>query len=225
VGQWVPGIASPGAYAIVGMAACFAAMTHAPMTAILILFEMTYDYGIILPVMTATVLAVMVSHGLRPETVYAVELKRRGIVLRRRVSSEILDQIRVAEAMSSPVQTMEENETLEDITQRIEHSPHTGFPVVNAQGFLVGLITYNELHQALENQTLGYRKLILAREIMREKPPRVFPQDGLHDAMELMERQQVDRLPVVDPDDPKRLLGILTKGDIALTFHKALNNR
>ncbi len=219
MGHIVPGIASPGAYALVGMAACFAAATHAPMTAILILFEMTYDYQIILPVMTATVIAVMVSRALRVETIYTLKLKRRGVVLRPRLDADIFSQVPVKEAMTKRVRTIKEGFTLDRITRLLEQSPHTGFPVVNEFNDVVGLITYTELHQVLEDPEKRSQP-IAAKDIMRKKPPTVTPETPLQQAMTIMEEQHVDRLPVVDADDPKKLMGIVTKGDIADSLHK-----
>lgn len=221
MGHIVPGIANPGAYALVGMAACFAAATHAPMTAILILFEMTYDYQIILPVMTATVIAVMVSSGLRVETVYTLKLKRRGVVLGPKLDTDALSQVPVEEAMTKRVRTIKQEFTLDRITRLLEQSPHTGFPVVNEFNDLVGLITYTELHQVLEDPDKRSQPIV-AKDIMRKKPPTVTPQTLLQQAMSIMEDQHVDRLPVVDPDDPKRLIGIVTKGDVAVSLHKLL---
>ena len=221
-GQFIPGIAGPGAYALVGMGACFAAATHAPMTAILILFEMTNDYQIILPVMTATVIAVLASRALRPETIYTLKLLSRGIVLRPRLALDARSQVRVEEAMTKRVRTIKETFTMDRITKMIEQSPHTGFPVVNEYGDVVGLITYTELHQALEHARQTHQP-IAAKDIMRKQPPTVLPSTPLQHAMKLMEDHQVDRLPVVDPDDPRRLLGIVTKGDVAGAFHNLLS--
>ncbi|HEX9780950.1 MAG TPA: chloride channel protein [bacterium] len=223
MGGLFPGTASPGAYAMVGMGACFAAMTHAPMTSILILFEMTYDYDIILPVMTATVIAVLASRALRQDSVYMLALSRKGIVLRPRLAPEALSQIPVEQAMTKRVRTIRDNMTLEHLTQLIEQSPHTGFPVLDEYQDVVGLVTFSELHQALEQRTEEAGKLIVAAEIMRRKPPTVFPNSPIQQAMNLMEEQHVDRLPVVDRDDPRKLVGIITKGDIANVFHKLMN--
>jgi len=222
IGRFIPDIASPGAYAMVGMAACFAAATHAPMTAILILFEMTYDYEIILPVMTATVIAVLVSRALRPDTIYTLKLIRRGITLRPRVALDALAQVTVEQAMTKRVRTIKSTFTLDRVTRLIEQNPHTGFPVVNEFNDVVGLITYTELHRALEQPRQEGDPPLSAQEIMRKDPPKAVPTDPLERAMELMTHHQVDRLPVVDPDDPRKLLGIITKGDIAGTFHKLL---
>ena len=222
-GYFLPDIASPGAYAMVGMAACFAAATHAPMTAILILFEMTYDYQIILPVMTATVIASLVSRSLRAETIYTLKLIRRGIVLRPRLALDVLSQVPVEEAMTKRVRTIKETFTLDRITRLIEQSPHTGFPVVNEYNDVVGLITYTELHRALEHPSQQAGQPLAAKDIMRKQPPKVHPETPLQKAMNLMEEHQVDRLPVVDPDDPRRLMGIVTKADVASVLHKLLS--
>ncbi len=225
MGSMFPNIASPGAYALVGMGAVFAAMTHAPMTAILILFEMTYDYGIILPVMTGVVIAVMASSALRPENVYTLPLIKKGITLKPKIDHATLARVLVREAMTEGVETIKETLSLEALLHIIEKDTHTGFPVVNRFGDIVGLLTYAELHQALENHDTEFRLLVNVRDIMRTHPPKVTPDDSLQKAMELMHQHQVDRIPVVDPDDPKRLLGIVTKGDVASTFYSLFSTK
>lgn len=225
MGLIFPNIASPGAYALVGMGAVFAAMTHAPMTAILILFELTYDYGIILPVMTGIVIAVMTSSALRPENVYTLPLIQKGITLKPKITAESLSRVLVRDAMTEGVETIKETLSLEALLHIIEKDTHTGFPVVNRFGDIVGLLTYNELHQALENHDTEFRLLVNVRDIMRTNPPSVSPDDSLQKAMELMHQHEVDRIPVVDPDDPKRLRGIVTKGDVASAFYSLFTAR
>ena len=159
--------------------------------------------------------------ALRVETVYTLKLKRRGVVLGPKLDTDALSQVTVEEAMTKRVRTIKEGFTLDRITKLLEQSPHTGFPVVNEFNDVVGLITYTELHQVLEDPEKRSQP-IAAKDIMRKKPPTVTPDTLLQQAMTIMEDQHVDRLPVVDADDPKKLKGIVTKGDIAVSLHKLL---
>ena len=102
--QFFPEIsAPPGAYALVGMAAFFSGAAHAPVTAILIMFEMTGDYQIILPLMFATVISTIIAHAISPESIYTLKLTRRGIHLQEGKDLDVMQSINVGEAMTTDV--------------------------------------------------------------------------------------------------------------------------
>ncbi|HMB67718.1 MAG TPA: chloride channel protein, partial [bacterium] len=137
----------PGAYALVGMGVVFAGSTWAAISAILILFEMTRDYELILPMMVACVSAVIVAKQLAPDTVYTRKLRRRGIDLDETMEGP-LSRIRVDEVMTRDVETIDVDTPLADLLRQVGSSDHSGFPVVDAAGRLQGIITYAELRDA-----------------------------------------------------------------------------
>ncbi len=212
--EWV---VSPGAYALVGMGAVFAAATRAPITAIIIVFEMTNDYQIILPMMAGVVVATVVSRSLSDETIYTAKLKRRGIDLDRDPGVEILDRVPVSSVMRRDVETVPIHQSLDDFLKNMPSRHHTGFPVIRQDGTLAGLVVSEDIQQAMMlEQELG--QVVRVVDFMRTPVLTVQPTDNLKHAMEQMRLSGVDHMPVVDPRKPSLLLGIITNSDILRAF-------
>lgn len=211
-----PGLgAEPGAYALVGMGAVFAGSTWAAITAILVLFELTRDYELILPMMIACVTSVLVAKRLSNDTIYTLKLRRRGIDLDE--PDTPLSRVRVDEAMTRNVETVRVDMALRDLLRHAESSRHSGFPVVDSANRLQGIITYAELRDAM---AVGDRErtFLIASDVMRPFRPEIRPSDDLNTAVDLMRNAGVRRLPVVAEDDPTLLLGILTNHDVVATL-------
>ena len=221
-GHFFPTIAGPGAYALVGMAAVFAGATHAPMTAIIILFEMTRDYHIIMPVMISTVIAVIISHAINPETIYTLKLSRRGVKLSSGKTMGSLEGVTVAQVMSKEVEYVREHLALDGLTDVLEKSVHSGFPVTDSNEELVGLLTYAELHSVVTNDDL-VPQLLVVKDVMREPSPIVFSDEPVSDVTPKFDAQQVDRFPVVHRDNPKKMVGIITQADVLNVYQKMLS--
>lgn len=217
----LPGIVgSPGAYALVGMGALFAGATRAPITAIIIVFEMTNDYEIILPVMTAVVIATLVSRLLSEETIYTLKLIRRGIRLGA-PKEDALAMMAVRDVMREKFESIGEDTKLVDLIDRIQRGAQHGFPVVDGQGKLAGLITFAQVRAALSLiGELG--EMVVAGELMLAPPPVAFPDESIAQIAERLEISDVDRLPVVDPDDPGRIIGLITHGDIIRAYRSRI---
>lgn len=206
----------PGAYALVGMGVVFAASTWAAISAILILFEMTRGYDLILPMMAACVISVIVAKRLSPDTVYTLKLRRRGIELEEPTDSP-LSGVRVEEVMTRDVETIQVDTPLAGLLRQVESSDHSGFPVVDGQGRLQGIITYAELRDGM---SIGGEpaRFIIASDVMRPFRPSISPSANLNEAVDKMRDAGVRRLPVLDPEQPGRLLGILTNHDVVTTL-------
>jgi CIC family chloride channel protein len=147
-----PSIAgSPGAYALVGMGAVFAGAARAPITAVIIMFELTGEYTIILPLMTAIVLATMISRYLSPSTIYTAKLRRRGVILGEDQSGvELLAQTISAREVMLPVPTsIKESMALSDIAVLLASSRNGVLPVTNEDGHYVGIVTARVVAEAL----------------------------------------------------------------------------
>ncbi|AXT86345.1 chloride channel protein [Aeromicrobium sp. A1-2] len=143
---------SPGAYALVGMGALFAGAARAPITAVVILFELTGEYSIILPLMLAIVLATGVSHLVSHDTVYTRKLLRRGIDLDE-PGDDRLRRTTVADVMTAPPSPMLETTTLHEAAARFAATAEPALPVVSDDGHLVGIIAAHELMDALASGT------------------------------------------------------------------------
>src|SRR5690606_41857527 len=143
-----PGIAAPpGAYALVGMGAVFAGSAHAPITAVVMLFELTGDYRIILPLMLTIIIALIVGRSLLGnESIYTLKLARRGIRLRRGRDVDVLESVPIEDVMVRDVETVPPTMTLVELSETFSHNRYHGFPVVDASGDIcsIGTITNRE---------------------------------------------------------------------------------
>jgi CIC family chloride channel protein len=208
---------SPGAYAVVGMGVVFAGGTWAAMSAILILFEMTHDYGLILPMMIACVTATIVARRLSADNIYTLKLRRRGIDLEESATPG-LAHLQVMDIMTRDPETIPADMPLSALLRRVERAGHSGFPVVDGDGALKGLITYAELRDAVAVAGHG-TDFIIASDVMRPFQPVIGPDAAVDEAVEKMRSAGVRRLAVVGPRGG--LVGIVTNHDIVTALARA----
>ena len=217
----IPFISPSGAFALVGMAALLAGATRAPMTSIMIILEITDDHHMILPVMIAGVLATLVARSMEKNTIYTRHLSMRGIKEPEHHSVRALESTTVGEIMSKKVVTVSPALPLDRLARLIETRGHSGFPVVNLKKELVGLVTFEELRNALGVEDLP-RNLIITGDLMRTPPPTVYPDQTIGEALSQLKTLTVDRLVVISRDNPKAYLGIVTQSDILAIYRKLL---
>jgi len=221
-----PGIiAPPGAYALVGMAAVFAASAHAPITAIIILFELTGDYRIILPLMLTVVVATLISQRLlKGESIYTLKLARRGIHLKTGYDTDVMHSIEINEAMTRSVNTVSENMTLVELSSFFSQTHHHGLPVLDKDGKLWGIVTVSDLDRAIEESKPGDMKVVdIATK--REDLLVAYPDESMGEALVRMGIRGVGRLPVVSRDDPSQLLGLIRRADIIRAYNLGITRR
>lgn len=207
-----------GAYALVGMAAVFSASAHAPLTAFLIVFEMSGDYRLILPLMITVGLSTLISQSLRRESIYTLKLARRHIPLERGRDIDIMRGVSVGEVMTRDPDVIQAGASLEELSDALIRTRHHGFPVLDDKRF-VGIVTYDDLKLASVNATDGAR---IVADIVHRDVVNVRPQDPLSKALLMMSDREVGRLPVVDPGDPSRLVGLLRREDIVRAYRHAV---
>jgi CIC family chloride channel protein len=219
--QLLPGLGvSPGAFALVGMAGLLAGSTAAPLTAILIVFEMTGDYGLILPLMLVCVLSYLTADRLSGESLYSVALDRQGEKIRHGVDLSVLQSVRVAECYDRDPVTLRRESPFRDILSALRESGQLDFPVVSEDGRLAGVISYQQLARALAEKELA--DLLVAADLMMEEPEKVEPDDSLLLAMQRMSARDLDFIPVVEAGDEGRLVGLLRRADIMETYQAHL---
>lgn len=220
VTRLAPGLnVAPAAFAMVGMAAVLAGAVHSPLTAILLLFEMTHDYRIILPLMFAVVVSLLVSQRRQRDSVYTLGLARRGVRIQRGRDVEVLDALTVGEVMEQQFQVVHETDSLDEATQRFLELRSHGLPVVNAIGDLVGMLTVQDIDmgQANKLKTVGQactRQLLVA-----------YPDETLGQALRRMGVRDIGRLPVVARNNPRELLGVLRRVTLVRAYDAALTRR
>jgi CIC family chloride channel protein len=224
VHRWLPTLtAAPGAYALVGMAAVFAGTARAPITSIIILFEMTDDYRIILPLMFATVISTLLSEHLSRESIYTLKLTRRGIRLERGRDIDVMQGITVGEAMTPAPETVSVNTTLRELSDRFATSHYHGYPVLDEEGRLRGVVTLQDLERVTRD---GKRPPgATVRQICTSKLLVVYPDEPMWVALKRIGTRDIGRLPVVSREDPTRLVGLIRGNDIIRAYNKAIARR
>ncbi len=214
---WEISTIDTGAFAVVGMAATFAAVARAPLTAILIVFELTGDYGLVLPLMLATSLATFLGDRLHPETVYTIPLVSRGIRLLRTSDVDLLDTVTVAQVMTPWHEVIRPSATTREVQDDLDSHLHHGLPVVSEDDRLVGIITVTDI-----TRTGGPRNDYTAAEAMTPSPVTVTESTPVSRAMERMASLGVGRLPVVADEAPTRLVGMFRRETAVRAYHFAL---
>lgn len=205
-----------GGYALVGLGAMLASFTLAPITAILLLFEITRDYAIILPAMVACATAYGVSRTMSPYSMDTLILHEAGIEWRSGHQLSLLQQVTARQVMTRAVHTVRADQTVADLIALMQRYRHTGFPVLDAQGRLVGMVTLDDVR---ETPLEGRLQRPIA-EVMSSSLIVSYPDESLDQVLRTMAGQNVGRVAVVDRQDPGRLLGIITKGDILRAYNE-----
>jgi CIC family chloride channel protein len=221
VHQIFPAItASPGAYSIVGMGAVVSATTHGPLSAILILFEMTGDYKIILPLMLSCIIAAITSGQLLRDSIYTLKLARRGIDIKEGKEVNVLKSMFVKEVMNPNVETIAEALPLSQIADVISKSKFNSFPVLNSQKQLIGILSFNDYSEAIFDENL--KDLVVARDLASTDLVTVSMEDNLWTALEKISAKDFAVLPVVSPQETNRLEGVISRRDIIGAYNKAV---
>ena len=212
--------ASPGAYSIVGMGAVVSATTHGPITAILMLFEMTGDYKIILPLMIACIISSVAGGQLLRESIYTLKLVRRGVDIRAGKEVNVLRSMSVKDVMNPQVETVPDDLSLGKLAQKIAKSKYNSFPVLDEEGRLTGILSFLDYRDAAFDENL--RDLVVAKDLATTDLVTVSLDDNLYDALERITLKDFSILPVVSPDDRSKLLGVLSRRDIIGAYDKAV---
>ncbi len=212
---------TPAAFALVGMGAVFAAASRAPVTAVLIVYEMTQDYRMILPLMLACAIALAIGGSLSRFSIYNLKLVRRGVHIDLPFETLLLGKITVADSMSTDLATLRLDQTLSDVIALADTSGHHGFPVLGPDGRLSGLVTMDDVSHALAE---GNNSVTVA-ELATHDLIVAHPDETLNEAIIKLGERHLGRVPVVDREDNRHLLGILTRHDIIARYNHALEAR
>lgn len=207
---------SPGAFALTGMGMFLAATTHAPLMAILMIFEMTLDYQLILPLMLGCVVAYFTAHGIESRSIYSVPLERKGAgYFARR-----LRWLRVTDLMKpDPIRVLE-NTSFGDIARHFIVNTFHYLYVVDEQDIYLGAISLEDVKENLGTASLA--NLVIARDLLVPGPPAIAVSSTLDEALDLFTRHRGERLPVVSTGPRPRLLGSLAKTDLLLAIAERL---
>ncbi len=210
--------ATNGAYALVGMGSVIAAAAHAPMTNILILFELTNDYKIILPIMASCIIATSVVRYLSKDSIYTLKLRRRGINIQQGREVSIMGSIKVGDVMDKKVETILETTPFKRILTIISRSTNSYFPVVNSKHKMVAILSFSDIREVMFEE--GLKDLVVAKDFAATEVISLSPKDNLNEALEKFAAIDVAQLPVVDSKNQDRVIGMLSRGDLISAYNK-----
>ncbi len=216
--------AGSGAYSLVGMAAVVAGATHAPLTAILIIFEMTNDYKIILPLMISSILSVLIARKLLNESIYTLKLVRKGINLFAGRDINILREFRVKDIMIEGYPSVSGATPLKKLLSRMLTEKQDEILVTAKNGRFLGNISLNSIKEYLNDQDV-LADIVIASDIMDLEAPTLKANDKLDLAMHIMGRSDHKILPVISNEKEKRLLGAASLQAAVDIYNKELFKR
>jgi CIC family chloride channel protein len=217
---WPDVTAPAGAYGLVGMGALFAGVAHAPMTAIIILFEMTGDYRIIGPLMVACVVSSLLSEFLGRESIYTRKLARRGVDVFG-AEPDLLDAIAVRDAMVADTAALPQSATVQELLAMFARGDAASIPVVDRRGVLIGIVSRSDAESAVLHGSPD----ATAGDIMTPDPVTCSADESLTLALQRLTSRDVAALPVVDPDETGRVVGMLRRRDIIAAYDRARRER
>ncbi|WP_293346849.1 MULTISPECIES: chloride channel protein [unclassified Microcoleus] len=205
--HWL-GVGLPVTYALAGMGAFFCAVSRAPITAVVIVFEITADFKLVLPLMICSVVAYLVAEKVDSGSLYDRLLEFSGIHLTKdKPAVDGLSDLYAANVMQRRVETLSSQLTFDEVMQAFSRSHHRGFPVVE-NGKLVGIISQTDLAKASEQNLSGKT---LLKEFMTAQPIAVKAKDTLSEVLYRLNHYNISRLPVIEG---RHLVGIITRSDI-----------
>ena len=207
-----------GAFALVGMGAVFAGIIRAPITSVLIIFEMTGSYGLILPLMISNMTAFALARHFRPTPIYEALLHQDRIYLPHRGArvSHALEQLRVGNAMTHDPVTLSATASIAEALKQVENDDFSTYPVVQSNGAFIGFVTETRLRRTVAEGEHGQSVATIV-----QPAPRIQPGDTLVHAIVTMEKSGVRQLGVIDPHDGNKLIGLLTMSDVVRAHARA----
>jgi CIC family chloride channel protein len=220
---WPEVAVNPGAYAIVGMAAVFSGAARAPITAVLIVFEMSSDYKLILPLMLATVLSTLLAEYLFRESIYTLKLRIKGISLQRGRDLDVMQSLQVKEAMTLDPYLVLENMPLPQLGDLLQRTHHHSFPVVDQELNLVGMVSlrdYERVANRPNSAELCVRDIATLGRLLT-----AFEDEPLSEIVQRLAVRGINKLPVVSHASPRRVVGTIRRSDIVKAYNIAMAKR
>lgn len=216
-GLWPDLRLNPGAFALVGMAALFSATARSPLTAMLIVFEMSNDYYMILPLMVASITASYFSQWLHADSIYTVKLTQRGVRFAEGRDLDIMQGVMVREVMREHPVTVSKDASAAELMALFQETNLLGFPVLDDNNKLWGIVTLQDVHHAESIEERSFQALTVADLAVRQ-PLTVYPDEPIWAAIQKMAPRDLARLPVVTRDDAATLCGVVSRSDILRAY-------
>jgi len=222
-GEVLPEVSAASSYALVGMGALLAGTTHAPVTAILLVFELSGRYHIVLPLLIACILSTITASLLKRESIYSLKLLRRGVEISHGREQKILRSIKVSDVMVSDVKSVLESTPMVKVVEFFKTFNLSCLSVVNQKGELVGMISFHDITDAAWEEEMSY--LLIARDLADTEVDAVVPSDTLDKVLEKMEETKVSELPVLAEDGSGKLIGLVVERDVLNAYESEVRQR
>jgi chloride channel protein, CIC family len=218
-----PGLGvDPIYFALGGMTAAVASTTFAPITALIIVFEMCQNYGSLMPLAVVTVSATVVARRLRRDSIYTAALRRRGVDFDLAFEQMALGTLRAEDLIRTNPLTLRSGAPLAEVLQRFTESRQTALYVLDAEDRLVGAIDLRDAFQVAGRPELG--RSLVALDLVRDVP-RITPRTSLEEVMGRFSQLELAQLPVVRPQDPDRLIGTVSRRDVVSALDREVLRR
>ena len=217
--------ANPGTYATVGIGAFLAASTHAPMTAIFLLFEMTGNYRIIVPLMLTSIIGTMVAKSFNKDSIDTVDFSREGIDIHEGRETAVMKSLRVGVALTEDVDYISERANLNQLFEIFRMAKRSFyFPVVDDSGRLTGIVSLQDIKNLIHSD---YRDRVGQQvgSICNRDVIYLTHEDTLYTAMKLFDVKGIEEIPVVEDRENKWVVGMLKRRNVLAAYNREVLNR
>ncbi len=211
--------ASPGAYALVGMGVMIAGTTHATLSALMLIFEVTNNYQIILPLMLGTIIATMTARLIMKENIYTMKIALSGDYILKGRNLTLLQSIPIRQHIQRKFARIYEDTPFSKILHLMRHSEHSAFPVLNKKEELVGIVSLRDIRPYMFEEHVY--PLLIAKDIAQEEVIPVHPDQSLADVIRLFDLTDAEMLPVTERMDNKKLIGVIYRDHFMNWYRKA----
>lgn len=216
-----PALTGPsGSYAIVGMGAVMAVVGQMPLTNIIMTFELTNSYHIILPIMVACISSIATYSAFYPNSIYTEKLRRMGITVWRGRESAVMASIKVGDVMQTRFETISENTRFKEVVEYMAKSRSYYFPCVDGEGRMTGIISAQDIREFMLEE--GLADFVVAKDLAAHGVITLSPRDDLNTAMEKFSLKDLEELPVVDTRYRDKVIGMLKRKDALAAYKKAV---
>ncbi len=213
--------ANPGAYALVGMGAVAAATMHAPITSILILFELTNDYRIILPLMTAIILSVVIKMQIKKESIYTLKLIRKGLKLKKEYEPNVLSNIKIEKILKTDCIKVLPDTSFKKLFKLTKKTFHLNYFVVNENDKLLGILSPYKIRTMARTQGKDLKGAIAENLIIDDKT--FFTPDETLDIVGVILNDLIlDEIPIVNNENDKKVIGYISKTQIIYAYNREM---
>ncbi len=225
VHTYFPDITAPAnAYALVAMGGLVAGTTRAPITAIIIVFELTSDYRIILPLMITCIISMIISTKLSRESIYTLKLLLRNINIKEGTESNIIEGIPVDDVYSKKFDTVNANDNFSKVINTVIKCKSPEYPVIDSKGRIIGVLSLNDVKGYLYEKDI-LQNVLIANDIAQTDYEFVTPDDTCADALDKISKLNQEGVPVVNNTRDKKIIGMLWRKDIQDAYLKAIEVR